>query len=224
MDWVDVAGPPGSGKSTIADAFWGPHALKIDNDLPPASWQPFIDEVTRLFDLIRPHQTYEAAVRMNNRSFRKIATVARMEGSFPYCQTGLLQRIFGFGWRMNDMGLDLTQLVPALNAMPVSVGVVFTKCSPEVVKQRNFDREKVAETAHENRHYMAPLMEPAIDLAKEVLHARGVPVAEISTEQPIEDARRELVAFAMRNLDLASANGSGGEMATIPAVPVWWRS
>jgi hypothetical protein len=224
MNWLDVAGSPGSGKSTLCDAFYGPHALPIIDALPPASWQPFVDEVTKLFAVIETHPTYEAAVRMNNRSFRKIGTVARMEGSFPYIQTGLVQRLTGFGWRMVDMGVSLDPLVPALKAMPVSVGVVFTVCDPDIVQQRNYDREKVEATAHENRAFMVALMAPAIELAKEVLHDRGVPVLELSTEQPIEDARRQLVDFAMQNLGHAEKSGYRGEMAPVQTPPSWWRA
>lgn len=221
MIFCDVSGSPGSGKSTLCDAFWGPHALEINNDLPPLSWQPFINEVTKLFAIIEPHPTIEAAIRMNNRSFRKMATVARMPGSFPYIQTGLVQRITGFGWRMQDMGEDLSQLVPALKTMPVSIGVVFTKCDPEIVKQRNHARKQVPETAHEDRAHMVDLMAPAIELAKEVLHERGVPIAEISTEQPIEDARRELVAFALKNMQSAAAMSD--VTTQIQSPPSWWR-
>jgi hypothetical protein len=224
MNFLDLCGPPGSGKSTLADAFWSPHALQIDESLPPASWQPFIDEITRLFGVIKDHPTLEAAIRMNNRSIRKVATVSRTPGTWVYIQTCLAQRGLGFGWRMVDMGIPLDRLRPYFELMPVSLGVVFTKCALEIVEQRNFDREKVAATAHENRAYMGPLMMPAIELAKEVLNERRVPVIEISTEQPIEDGRRQLVAFAMQNLGGAEALRSCGEMATISAVPSWWRS
>lgn len=223
MNFVDVAGSPGSGKSTLADAFWHPHAPSISDDLPPASWQPFVDDVTKLFGIIEKHPTIEAAIRMNNRSFRKMATVSRIPGSCPYIQTGFVQRILGFGWRMVDMGVSLDPLVPALKTMPVSIGVVFTECAPEIVQQRNYDREKVKATAHENRAFMQPLMAPAIELAKEVLNDRRVPVLELSTEQPIEDARCQLFDFAMQNLGHAEAHGSGSQMAPIQTPPVWWR-
>ena len=224
MHWLDVAGPPGSGKSTLCDAFWGPHALPIRDDLPPQGWQAFIDEIGRLFGVIEAHPSFDAAIRMVNRSVRKIATVARTGGSWPYIQTALVQRGLGFGWRIVDMGNDLDELRPYFELMPVSLGVVFTRCDAEVVARRNAEREKVAATAHENRAFMAPLMAPAIALAKEVLNARGVAVREISTEQPIAEARRALVAFAAERLGNAPALGSGGEMAPLPAYPAWWRS
>jgi len=130
----------------------------------------------------------------------------------------------GFGWRMVDMGVSLNPLVPALRTMPVSVAVVFTRCDPDIVKQRNHARKDVPETAHEDRAHMVDLMAPAIELAKEVLNERRVPILELSTEQPIEDARRQLVDFALQNLGHAAQGGSDREMAVLQSAPPWWRS
>lgn len=179
--------------------------------------------MTRLFEIIAPHPTYEAAIRMNNRSFRKIGTVARMSGSWPYTQTALLQRVLGFGWRMEDLGINLGELRPALNTMPVSVGVVITRCPAEIVKERNHARKDVPETAHEDRAHMVDLMQPAIELAVEVLNERGVPVLELDTTQPIDAARRQLVDYACREPFDASQGRLGSEMAVLPSPPPWWR-
>src|SRR5690606_13567141 len=53
MRWLDCAGPPGSGKSTLCDYFWDPHSIPIEDRLPPASWHDFLNEVSRLFWLFR---------------------------------------------------------------------------------------------------------------------------------------------------------------------------
>lgn len=223
MNWLDVCGPPGSGKSTVCDHFWGPHSLPIENQLPLQSWDGFVNETTRLFYLIKDHPTIGAAVRMNNRSFRKVSTVARKGGSFPYTQTCLAQRGFGFGWRMVDLGIDINKLRPFFELMPVSIGVAVTRCPADIVKQRNKDREKVKHTAHENRSHMVDLMQPAIELAIEVLHGRGVPILEIDTTGSIDESRKRLIAFALENLDHAKTNGSGGEMAPLSSPPPWWQ-
>jgi len=225
VNWVDVCGSPGSGKSTLCDPLWGPHAVEIDNKLPPAAWHDFINEISRLFFLIRKHPTLDAAVRMNNRSLRKMATVARHQDQFDprvYVQTGLVQRGLGFGWRLNDLGIDLRELRHFFRLMPVSVGVAVTRCPGEVVKQRNHDREKVAATAHENRAFMHDLMLPAIEIALEVLRARGVPVIEIDTTEPIECARERLVAFAAQKPCDPEAGGPGNQVAVL-SPPVFWR-
>ena len=91
MNWLDVCGPPGVGKSTICDPLWHSQLRFDDGRLPPASWQPWLDEVTRLFGLIRPHPTFQAAIRMNRRSMRKMATVARTPEPLPsiVCPPGI---------------------------------------------------------------------------------------------------------------------------------------
>ena len=196
MKWVDVAGPPGSGKSTLCDPLWGPHELPIQNRLPPLEWHDFLNEITRLFLMIRGHWSYTAAVRMNNRSIRKMSTVARCERKTTYIQTGLVQRGLGFGWRLNDLGIPLRELEHYFRLMPVSVGVAITNCPQDEIVKRNHDREKVKATAHENRDFMVPLMLPAIDIARKVLEDRGVNILNISTEGNPEGGRARLVNFA----------------------------
>ena len=43
MQWVDVCGFPGSGKSTICDPIWGPHDIDIEDLLPPEEWHDFLN-------------------------------------------------------------------------------------------------------------------------------------------------------------------------------------
>lgn len=195
MRWLDVAGPPGVGKSTLCDPLWGPHSIPLSDIPPPTDFHDFINEVTRLFGVVREHPSFVAAVRMNRRSLRKMAAVNSMEGG-PYIQTGFVQRGLGFGWRLVDMGKPVEELWHFFRLMPASLGVVFLEATAEALVERNRAREQVKETAHENRAFMGPLMKPAIEFAKEVLNARGVPVRTIDTSGDIERARKELVAFA----------------------------
>ena len=222
MNWLDVCGAPGSGKSTLCDPLWGPHELEIRDELPPANWHDFLNEITRLFLIIKPHSTFNAAIRMNNRSIRKIATVARTEASVPYVQTALAQRGLGFGWRMNDMGVPLEELRHYFRLMPVSIGVVVTRCPEEVVVERNHKRETVKATAHENRDFMVPLMKPAIEIAIDELCKRGVPVWEISTNQDADKSRGELQDYAAREPYNPSAGRPGDQVPAISAPP-WWQ-
>ena len=236
MKWVDVAGAPGSGKSTLCDPLWGPHELPIENRLPPMEWHDFLNEVTRLFILIQKHPSFEAAIRMNNRSIRKIATVARKstdgtyiqtDGTYiqrndTYIQTGLVQRGLGFGWRMNQLGIPLRELEHYFRLMPVSVGVVITKCPEEEVVRRNLIREAVKATAHENRDFMVPLMLPAIDVAKKVLLDRGVFVLELSTEGDPGVGRKKLLSFASGHTYNPASDGHSCEVAVFSAPP-WFR-
>lgn len=223
MLWTDLAGPPGSGKSTLADPIFGPHELAIEaHRLPPAEWHDFLNEITRLLHLIKKHPTFPAAIRMTNRSVRKMATVARRpisEG--PYVQTGFVQRGLGFGWRMNDMGINLNELRHFFRLMPVSIGVAVTRCDPKIVEQRNRDRLLEQATAHENRDFMVSLMQPAIELAIEVLRERSIPVLEISTEQPVDAARRQLIKFAGSQPCNAPPGRPSGKMEIL-SPPPWW--
>ncbi len=237
MNWLDVAGSPGIGKSTLCDPIWGPHDIPIQDTLPPADWQPFLDEITRLLTLIRKHWSIVPAIRMNRRSVRKMATVARRRlvgwdgfiptkymptpGTTSYIQTGLVQRGLGFGWRMAQLGINPDELRSYFELMPVSLGVAVLYADEETAMERNNARKDVPETAHEDRAFMVPLMEKPKELAIDVLRKRGVPVIEIDTRKPVEESRKELVGFANENAHIAPPYGLGCEVAVLQA-PVWW--
>lgn len=230
MNWVDVTGSPGIGKSTLCDPMWGPHEIPIENRLPPRDWKPFLDEITRLLTLIRRHSSIVPAIRMNRRSVRKMATVARADSiewakrrgnTLPYIQTGLVQRGLGFGWRMAQMGINLDELRPYFARMPVSIGVAVLYADEQTAIERNNARKDVPETAHEDRAFMVPLMEKPKEMAIDILRKRGVPLVEIDTRRDIEDARAELVRFANENAHIAPPHGPGCQVEVLQA-PVWW--
>jgi hypothetical protein len=223
MHWVDVCGPPGVGKSTLCDFFWGPHEIPIEDRLPPRHWAPFLDEITRLLTRLQQHPSFIPAVRMNRRSVRKIATVARRPDDIdaqPYIQTALVQRGLGFGWRLNQMG-QVEEVRRFFELMPVSIGVAFCYAPPEVVEERNHRRLENPKTAHEDRAFMGPLMAPAIEIAKEVMNERGVPVIEIDTTQEIDKARADLSSFASREPFDPEASGPRCEVEILQP-PIWW--
>jgi len=235
MNWVDVAGSPGIGKSTICDPIFGPHEIPIEDRLPPAEWEPFLNEITRLLTLVRKHWSIVPAIRMNRRSVRKMATVARlgtistrpgatveniaMNG--PYIQTGFVQRGLGFGWRLAQLKIDAHELTPYFELMPVSIGIAVLYADEKTAIERNNARKQVPETAHEDRDFMVPLMEKPKEIAIDVLRGRGIPLIEIDTRQSVEAARADLVAFANANANFAASDGLGPEMAVLQK-PVWW--
>jgi hypothetical protein len=212
---------PGAGKSTICDPIWHHKAITWDGLPPPAYWRPFIDEITTLFGLIRRHPTIEAAVRMNNRSLRKMATVGRMDGDKTYIHTGLVQRGLGFGWRLADMGADVNLIRRYFWLMPVSLGVAWLKIDPETVKERNRARRLVPATAHEDRSHMIAPMMAALPVALDVLHERGVSAIEIDTTLPVDDARQLLIDYADKQARDTPPARSGGEVPLL-SLPAWW--
>lgn len=225
MRFCDVAGPPGSGKSSLCYPIWGDKSVGWDGGPPPASWRIFLDEITALCHIVKDHPSFQAVIRMNDRSAKKMATVSRMQRDDTFIQTGFMQRILGFGWRLHHMNRDINLIRRALWTMPVSVGVVFLEADLETILQRNRNRELDPATAHENRGFQVPHMLPAIALAKEVMHERGIPVLELDVQhQPIEAAREQLLVFANQEACDAAQMGSCGEVAAYAAPPPWWRS
>jgi hypothetical protein len=197
---------------------WGDKSVGWDGKPPPAYWGVFLEEITQLMKLTSDHPSFDAVIRMNERSVKKMATVERMQDDRVFIQTGLVQRILGFGWRLADMDRDVNLIRRALWLMPASVGVAFLEADLDTILQRNRQRETVAATAHENRSYQVPLMLPAIAIAKEVLRERGVPVVEIDVQrQSIDDARKQLLDFANQGAGDGAAAGSGGQVEILPS-------
>lgn len=228
MNWVDVAGPPGCGKSTLCykdshgNDWWADKSVTWDGLPPPAYWKPFLDEITVLMGLVQDHPSIGAVLRMNDRSVKKMATVERMQDDRTFIQTGLVQRVLGFGWRLVDLKRDVNLIRTALWRMPVSVGVAFLEADLETILARNRAREGNPETRHENRSHQVPLMLPAIEVAKEVLRERGVPLVSIDVQhQSIEAARAQLLAFADQEPCHAAQMGLGDQGPAVLAPPAW---
>lgn len=121
------------------------------------------------------------------------------------------------------MGADVNLIRRFFWLMPTSIGVAYLKADTETIIKRNHEREKVKETAHENRDFMVPLMQEPIRVALEVLRERGVPICEIDVQdQSIEDARKQLVNFAGQKPFDTTTPGPCGEMEIL-SPPTWWQ-
>lgn len=224
MNWLDVAGPPGSGKSSLCYPLFADKSVTWDGKPPPMVWRPFLDEITTLIGIVRDHPSIEAVIRMNDRSAKKMASVARMDDERTFVQTGFVQRILGFGWRLTDMKRDVNLIRRALWLMPVSVGVAFLEADDETIMARNRARRDNPATAHEDRSFQVPLMRPSIEIAKEVLFDRGVPFLELDVQrQAIDAARAVLLGFADKEPCYAAQMGSGSEASSFCTPPPWWR-
>lgn len=196
MRWLDVAGPPGAGKSTICYPLWPDRAVGWDRKPPPPEWSEFLNAVGVLLTVTDGHASHVAMRRMWDRSLKKMATVTRLSGMGAYLGTGFVQRGIGLGWRLVDMGEPLDQLRPFFRLMPVSLGVVFLTAPREVLEQRNHDRRNNPATAHEDRAYQVRLQEQPTEIAKDELSARDVPWKAIDTHSYTPDAARaEMLRF-----------------------------
>jgi len=184
MRWIDVAGAPGVGKSTLVDGLWPPRCIEFDEKPYPEEWGRFIAVTNRLLGKIRNHPSVNACKSMIQRSFKKIATISRMKDDRIYIQTGLVQRGLGIGWRLRDQ----EEIAAYFEAMPLSLGVAVLYAPVEIVQKRNVDRDK-------NRSYMVPLMERSRQIAVEILRER-IPLIELDTTRLVDDNIRELLAFA----------------------------
>lgn len=214
MRWLDVCGPPGSGKSTLCDHIWHPHSVWWTGQPLPQEWQAWWSVCVDLLDELKDHPTYRALHGMTYRSMRKMCSVNERGDEAVYIQTGFAQRGLGFGWRLSERGR--VQMVRRyFQAMPASLGVAIVTCPVAEAQKRNQGRERVAETAHENREHMVPLMMPAIEILKEEMSALGVAVKEIDTTQPIADARWELLQFASERASQAETARSDREVEVV---------
>lgn len=185
MQSVDIFGPPGVGKSTLVDDLWPPRCIEYDGGGYPVHWKDFLNCVERLKEAVRDHPSYGACTSMINRSFRKMATVERIDSGKIYIQTGLAQRGLGLGWRLKDQ----ERIAEYFELMPVSLGVVMLWADVATLQRRNVDRGK-------DRSHMVPLMVRPMRIAKEVLEARGVRFMALDTFTPAGVNRERILAFS----------------------------
>lgn len=213
---MDVAGPPGSGKSALCDRIWSPNAIRWTEDPGvPKEWDKFLEVCDQLLGELQDHPTYGLLLGMTKRSLHKMAAVYRRQDDTVYIQTGIAQRGLGFGWRLNERGrVDMVRKF--FQVMPVSLGVALVDCPVEVAMERNRLRERTAATAHENREHMVPLMVRPIQIMLEELFARDVSIAQIDATKPLEDARWDLLRFASERAASSEASRADCKVAAVP--------
>lgn len=177
MKWLDVAGAPASGKSTLCD-WHSPRKIAREACAPP-EWDNFMRCAE---DLLARVDSEECATIFHHYA-GKIAAVAEMPGE-TYINTGLAQAGLEIGWRLGP-----GTVVDYFSLMPVSLGVVFLHADAETLKRRN--RARVRDRAH-----MVAGMEAARAIAAAALRARQVPVREVDTTHSIEAGRAQVLEAA----------------------------
>jgi hypothetical protein len=190
MRWLDAAGAPGVGKSTL---FGDPPAFSPVE--PPASWRPFLDTAAELAGRAADPVQRRKLRGMNRKAFARMASVAAACCAWPYVQTGFAQRGLAIGAR----GVDPS---PFFAAMPVSLGVVFLVLDESEAVRRNrargVDRSK----------WVRPFME-AQRIAIAGLQLRGVRILEVDAHDSIETNRRRIRDFAFGAVEHPDASPPG---------------
>lgn len=198
MLWVDVAGAPGVGKSELCDVIWPPRAIEPHATIWsfPKAWEPFLCVTRDLLRKVEGHPSYSACNSMVMRSFAKMGAVNALKDDRVYIQTGFAQRGLGLAWRL----ANVEDVRPYFQTMPVSLGVALLSADVETVEARNRARGK-------DRAFMVKLMVRPLEIAREELIRRRVPVLELDTTNPVADNVATLHAFA-RNPSLAVCAGA----------------
>lgn len=173
MLWLDVAGAPASGKSTLCDAAW-PRKIANDDLRPPESWDAFIRVARWLVSRIEDPASAAECSRILDRYLQKIATVSRMAGASVYVNTGLAQAGLEIAWRLGRV----EPCADFFRLMPTSTGVAFLWADEATLTQRNRARRR-------DRSHMVAGMERGRVLAEAVLRERGVPVLSLDTRRAL---------------------------------------
>ena len=193
MEWVDVFGVPGAGKSSILDDIWPPNC--IEGNAPfPVEWSNFIVVVAELLGEVKDHPSYSACESMVARSMKKLANVAASTADRVYIQTGFAQRGLGFGWRLDDP----SKVKKYYETMPISIGVILLECDEEVAIERNIQRG--LEDPKKDRSDLVPLMQESLEVAKTALRHRGAPFLVLNTEDEIHFNQQRILSFAGSSL------------------------
>lgn len=182
MRWLDVAGAPGAGKSTVCDGTW-PRHVTPDDKVPPREWAAFIKYARRIISGFPDKAGARECRVILNRYLTKIGTISRTPGDGVYVNTGLAQAGLELGWRGK-----VEDTATYFDLMPASLGVAFIWADRETLLQRNRDRVR-------DRSHMVDGMERTRELATTRLKARGVRVLTLQTDVPPEVNQARLAAF-----------------------------
>lgn len=187
MRWLDVAGVPGAGKSTIVKAWWPDRCISHYGAKIPAAWESFIRVAEDLLSQIPDRAQRETRTRLCRRGFLRAAAAATDPRTEIYIQTGLVQRGFSICARLDNA----EAIERYYNAMPVSLGVVMIELPEDEAVRRNIERGADR----------SKLIRPVARVQREVtavLLARGVPLLVLDGMQPVKVNRAAIWEFLRR--------------------------
>ena len=133
MQWIELVGSPGSGKSTLIDYRFPPDYITYDASTPPKEWKEFLDFTHHLLDLTSRHKEYRVGVSLVKRSIKKMITVYNTKSSTVYIQTGFMQRALGLYRRLPVANRQLIE--EYLEMCPTPLGVIVLYADIETLKK-----------------------------------------------------------------------------------------
>lgn len=172
MRWLDVAGAPASGKSTLCDQGC-PRKVEPDGLPYPIAWGEFMRRARGLISSIEAPGSALECWTILERYVEKIATVSRRDGGV-YVNTGLAQAGLEIAWRVPRVEI----CADYFRLMPVSLGVAFLWADEATLVQRNRVRKR-------DRSHMVAGMERGREVANRALASRGVRVLNLDTRDAI---------------------------------------
>jgi hypothetical protein len=181
---IEVFGAPGVGKSALFNDLWAP-SVPWDGLPEPAGWRPFLDHAARIELEIRADHWRQ----MLTKAARKVATLSRIEGQGVYAGVGLVQRGLDLCWR----GPSLDVVAEYCRRMPLPAGAISLYADQETIRARNVERGKRQPSRELSR--LAHLNDAPRLMVRDILRARGVPVLELDTRQPIAGNVERIRAF-----------------------------
>ena len=188
MKWIELVGSPGVGKSTLIDYRFPADYIKYDNSKPPAEWGTFLKFCNECLNHMKWHSSYRVGKSLINRSIKKMTTVHNKKSDTVYIQTGFVQRALGIYYRLKEHDKEKFTSI-YLKSCPISLGVITLYADKDVIKKRNIERNK------QNRSFMIDETEKCMNLIKEIIKSRKVPLLELNTEDSIEHNRKKILEF-----------------------------
>jgi hypothetical protein len=184
MLWLDIAGVPGAGKSTIVGAWWPDRCISHKGARIPPEWASFIELAEGLLAQIPDRKQREQRTKLCLRGFLRAAAAAAVRRPGVYVQTGLIQRGYSICARVKDA----CAVESYFSAVPVSIGVAVLLLPEKEAVKRN----------HERDADRSKLIKPVAAVQKEamrVLRERGVPLLELDGLQGVKANRARISDF-----------------------------